>query len=160
VKKSFRSFFYILLVFIAIYAIVSAMNSNEKKYAISEKAYVEALNNNEIAKVTINQNKEVPTGYIIITFKDSTEKKLYVTDVTDAQNFLKENYPEVTISVTDVVRESAFLKYGLPIILILLGFMMIMTLISAIARQSGSGNSKMMDFGKNKAKLQMIWQRR
>jgi len=153
VKKSFRSFFYILLVFIAIYAIVSAMNSNEKKYAISEKAYVEALNNNEIAKVTINQNKEVPTGYIIITFKDSTEKKLYVTDVTDAQNFLKENYPEVTISVTDVVRESAFLKYGLPIILILLGFMMIMTLISAIARQSGSGNSKMMDFGKNKAKV-------
>ena len=139
--------------FIAIYAIVSAMNSNEKKYAISEKAYVEALNNNEIAKVTINQNKEVPTGYIIITFKDSTEKKLYVTDVTDAQNFLKENYPEVTISVTDVVRESAFLKYGLPIILILLGFMMIMTLISAIARQSGSGNSKMMDFGKNKAKV-------
>ncbi|MBR6696740.1 MAG: AAA family ATPase, partial [Lachnospiraceae bacterium] len=129
------------------------MNSNEKKYAISEKAYVEALNNNEIAKVTINQNKEVPTGYIIITFKDSTEKKLYVTDVTDAQNFLKENYPEVTISVTDVVRESAFLKYGLPIILILLGFMMIMTLISAIARQSGSGNSKMMDFGKNKAKV-------
>ena len=152
-KKSFRRFFYILLVFIAIYAIVSAMNSNEKKYAISEKAYVEALNNNEIAKVTINQNKEVPTGYIIITFKDSTEKKLYVTDVTDAQNFLKENYPEVTISVTDVVRESAFLKYGLPIILILLGFMMIMTLISAIARQSGSGNSKMMDFGKNKAKV-------
>ncbi|MBQ8730073.1 MAG: hypothetical protein IJY81_02655 [Lachnospiraceae bacterium] len=56
-KKSFRSVFYILLVFIAIYAIVSAMNSNEKKYAISEKAYVEALNNNEIAKVTINQNK-------------------------------------------------------------------------------------------------------
>ncbi|MBQ8730074.1 MAG: ATP-dependent zinc metalloprotease FtsH [Lachnospiraceae bacterium] len=95
----------------------------------------------------------MPTCYIIITFKDSTEKKLYVTDVTDAQNFLKENYPEVTISVTDVVRESAFLKYGLPIILILLGFMMIMTLISAIARQSGSGNSKMMDFGKNKAKV-------
>ena len=31
--------------------------------------------------------------------------------------------------------------------------MMIMTLISAIARQSGSGNSKMMDFGKNKAKV-------
>ena len=76
-KKSFRSFFYILLVFIAIYAIVSAMNSNEKKYAISEKAYVEALNNTEIAKVTINQNKEVPTGYIIITFTSSTEKKLY-----------------------------------------------------------------------------------
>ena len=100
-KKSFAKVFYFVLIAIVLWAIVAAIQSTEAKYAISEPEYKAALENGQVEKISINQNKEVPTGNIIIKFKNSTEKRLYVTDVTVAEKYVKDNYPKFVLSLDD-----------------------------------------------------------
>ena len=50
----------------------------------TQKQLEQALEDNRVVDATIQQNREVPTGAVIVDTTDSGQKKVYVTDVNQA----------------------------------------------------------------------------
>ena len=80
------------------------------------------------------------------------QKKVNVTDVNTAQEIL-EKY-DIHPDVKDVPQESAFLTTFLPVILTG-AFILILFVMMNRQMSGGGGNSKMMKFGKSRAKMML-----
>ena len=110
----------------------------------------QAAQDGRVTSATLYQNREVPTGSVAAEIEGEGQKKVNVTDVNTAQEIL-EKY-DIHPDVRDVPQESVFLTSLLPVIItgVFIVFMFIM-----MNRQmsGGGGNSKMMNFGKSRAKM-------
>ncbi|MFR8536422.1 MAG: AAA family ATPase [Lacrimispora saccharolytica] len=104
-----------------------------------------------IAQVTINQNPQVPTGEVIINMADGTEKQMYVTDVNEVEQLLRQSGID-GYNVTDVPQENILLTVALPI---LLSTVVVVIIIMVMNRSAGGGgaNARMMNFGKSRARM-------
>ena len=92
----------------------------------------------------------MPTGSVTFQTEDGDQWKVYVTDVKEAEKELQE--AGVDYVNKDVPGESIFLNVILPVILI--GFVIILFMNMMSRAASGAGNnSKMMNFGKSRARL-------
>ena len=102
----------------------------------------------------INQNKEVPTGKLVISLKNDETKVVYVTDVNkvidDVEQIKQENNITVNIRIPDVHRDSIFLTSILP--MLLLGAVVVVVLMMMNAN-AGGGGGKMANFGKSRARM-------
>ena len=112
----------------------------------------QAAQDGRVTSATLYQNREVPTGSVAAEIEGEGQKKVNVTDVNTAQEIL-EKY-DIHPDVRDVPQESVFLTSLLPVIItgVFIVFMFIM-----MNRQmsGGGGNSKMMNFGKSRAKMML-----
>ena len=112
----------------------------------------QAAQDGRVTSVTLYQNREVPTGSVAAEIEGEGQKKVNVTDVNTAQEIL-EKY-DIHPDVRDVPQESVFLTSLLPVIItgVFIVFMFIM-----MNRQmsGGGGNSKMMNFGKSRARMML-----
>lgn len=149
-KKSVRGFgFYI--VFIAMVLLLATYISNmlkegEAKYGM--KDYNNDLSNGKIVSVYLYPNEETPTGRAVAVMTDGTRKVFYVTDVSKAEDAALEK--KIDVIVSDVVKPNFFLTTVLPY---LIGLVIIFMMFSFFSNQSSGGNSKMMNFGKSRAKM-------
>ena len=101
---------------------------------------------------TIQQNREVPTGSVIVDTTDSGQKKVYVTDVNQAIELL--NKYDIDITTQDVPGDNVFLTTLLPVLLTgALVIFLIMMMNRQMAGGGGGGNAKMMNFGKSRARM-------
>lgn len=116
--------------------------------SISNQEFVSILDSDDIYSITVSQNKEVPTGVVVVTLKNGQYKKINVSDVNETEKLLKEKFP--SYKVEDVKRDSAFLQYLLPVIV--MGVILFL-IFSIMGNQGGGANAKMMNFGKSLAKL-------
>lgn len=142
--------FYLLILVVALLITImvnSTMNANNE---YSYKEFVTALENNEIDKVEIKQNQEVPTGELIITLKDTEVKTTYVPDVVDVQSLLYEY--DVDFIVNNVERESWIMTTLIPCLITFVVVFFVFTLMNNQAA-GGGGGSKVMNFGKSRAKM-------
>ena len=102
----------------------------------------------------INQNKEVPTGKLVISLKNDESKIVYVTDVNkvidDVEQIKQDNNITVKVRIPDVRRDSIFLTSILP--MLLLGAVVVVVLMMMNAN-AGGGGGKMANFGKSRAKM-------
>lgn len=99
----------------------------------------------------ITPNSETPTGQVRVSFKDETQDaSFYSTDVVDIEKYLTEK--GVSVEVKDVPSENVLISGIIPIIVGLIVMVFIFSLFSNIQSQ-GSGNSKMMNFGKSRARM-------
>ncbi len=148
--------FYLLvisIILVVVFAIREVTNS-DINYTYEE--FLVDLSEGEVDSVKFVRNQEVPTGKIIVTFNNSKDKAVaYVSDTSKveadiiAYNAL--DAEDVEYEYPDVDRESVFLTTVLPIILIVIAVIFIFVTLS---RQNGGGaNSKMMNFGKSRARL-------
>ena len=112
----------------------------------------QAAQDGRVTSATLYQNREVPTGSVAAEIEGEGQKKVNVTDVNAAQEIL-EKY-DIHPDVRDVPQESVFLTSLLPVIItgVFIVFMFIM-----MNRQmsGGGGNSKMMNFGKSRARMML-----
>ncbi|WP_373219952.1 ATP-dependent zinc metalloprotease FtsH [Blautia obeum] len=112
----------------------------------------QAAQDGRVTSATLYQNREVPTGSVAAEIEGEGQKKVNVTDVNTAQEIL-EKY-DIHPDVRDVPQESVFLTSLLPVIItgVFIVFMFIM-----MNRQmsGGGGNSKMMNFGKSRARMML-----
>ena len=115
---------------------------------ISNQEFVSILDSDDICSITVSQNKEVPTGVVVVTLKNGQYKKINVSDVNETEKLLKEKFP--SYKVEDVKRDSVFLQYLLPVIV--MGVILFL-IFSIMGNQGGGANAKMMNFGKSLAKL-------
>lgn len=100
--------------------------------------------------VTIQQNREIPTGVLRITLKNEQSVKLNVSDVNDAQQ-LMEKYDFDSYVMRNVPSEN-WLTSLLPL-LVVFAAMFILFMMMNNQNAGAGGNSKMMNFGKSRAKM-------
>ncbi|MCR5719303.1 MAG: ATP-dependent zinc metalloprotease FtsH [Lachnospiraceae bacterium] len=130
-----------------IFLFVLHLVKNKKAEDYSRVQLMTDIEAHLVDSVTIVPNAETPTGTLAITLKSGDNKLLYVTDVQEAEETLKEAGLEPTIS--SVKRESWVSNIILPTILIIAVCFLFMGFMNA----QSAGNSKLMNFGKNKAQL-------
>jgi cell division protease FtsH len=143
--------FYIIILLIVVVTLYVSNNIDIKSpdaYSISQ--FEKDIENNNISYVEIRPNVEVPTGEITIVTKDEREESFFVTDTTVVEDMARE--AGVGIYVYNVSKPSWFLTSVLPYILV---FIIVIVLFSFMSNQAsvGGGNSKVMNFGKSRAKL-------
>ena len=139
------------LVFIlAIVILWWTMGTENQQTSMTKAEFTLVLQNAQVDAVQISQNTEVPTGRVSILLKDGKKYTMYVSDVNEIQQVMDDlgfkNY-----YCTNVPQKS-WLESFLPY-LIIFGAMFIFFMIMNNNAAQQSGGSKMMNFGKSRAKL-------
>ncbi len=108
------------------------------------------LQNGNITAAIIYQNQETPTGAVRVRTSDEQDLTLYVTDVTEVEDLLISYnvYP----SVSDVARDNSLMANIIPIVIVLIIVAFIFVMLNN-AQGASAGGSRMMNFGKSRAKL-------
>ena len=139
-----------LLLILGLLVIWWTLGNDNQAASITKAEFVTSLQEGKIEKVQISQNAEVPTGNVIVLFKDETQKSMYVSDVNEIQEIMEAN-GFTNYKCTNVPQKS-WLESFLPYLLIIgVMFIFFMIMNNNAARQGG--DSKMMNFGKSRAKL-------
>ena len=151
-QSTVRGFGFVLLMLILI-AMAAMLPHQGAADKITHQELVTLLSEDHarIAQVTINQNPQVPTGEVIINMADGTEKQMYVTDVNEVEQLLRQSGID-GYNVTDVPQENILLTVALPI---LLSTVVVVIIIMVMNRSAGGGgaNARMMNFGKSRARM-------
>lgn len=153
-KQSFRGIgFYIAFLVILGIAYYFAKTTVDSRYDYTYEQFIKALDDKEVTAVTIKQNREVPTGQVLVKLKGSNDyRKFYVTDTGDIEKLLEKEY-DIYPQVTDVPRDSTFITTILPLIISVLFIVVIIVMMNNRAANSGGTNAKMMNFGKSRARM-------
>ena len=143
--------FYLLVlavIFCAVYFSGNIESSSSDSYSIANLK--KDLGNGNVTSASISQNQEIPTGEVVVKLKSGKNVDFYVSDVKDVQELLDQW--NVSYKLGDVKKTSwvitTLLPYGLGFVAIFLLF----SFLSAQSANSGGGNSKMMNFGKSRAR--------
>ena len=127
---------------------------DQKDEEITWKEFEKLATDEDVEKIVITQNKNVPTGRVELRFKDELDeesvKYLYVSDVNVIQEYMKDKGLEY--EMPDVREDSWFATVVVPVLLTLMGVMLIFTVMN---RQGNGANAKAMNFGKSRARLSM-----
>jgi len=149
VKKGSGIYFGIILLLLVAAVWISQAHNLPSNY--SHNSFMRDLENGDVADAVIIQNEQVPTGALHVTLKNGTERTLYVTDVGEMEDILQEH--DINVRVKDVPQENWFLNYVLPIMVGLIVLVFIFVMLNAQNNNSASSNSRMMNFGKSRARM-------
>ena len=149
-RQSFRGFsFYIVLILIVI-LIWYLMSSGQNRMPVGTYAQLtNDLENEQVISAEITQNAEVPTGSVSVALSDLTSYRVYVSDVKDVEKLLTD--AGISYTMRDVPKESWVMSL-LPLLLVF-GAMFILFMILSGQSQGGGANSRMMNFGKSRARM-------
>ena len=151
-KQPSRIGLYLVLIIALVAGYFYLNNQVVSQSNYTQKQLEQALEDNKVVDATIQQNREVPTGSVIVDTTDSGQKKVYVTDVNQAIELL--NKYDIDITTRDVPGDNVFLTTLLPVLLTgALVIFLIMMMNRQMAGGGGGGNAKMMNFGKSRAKM-------
>ena len=149
-KRGFRGFgFYAILVLIVI-LIWYGLTGNTSTSTYTRAEFEKALQKGNVTYVKVEQNREVPTGSLKIKLKDGTQQYLYASDINEMQTLMDQNKFENYV-VQNVPAESWIMTL-LPYLLIFGAFFILFMIMNNNAA-ANSGGSKMMNFGKSRARL-------
>ena len=151
-KKSRGSapFLILMIALVGWYVLALFFSNNSSDYSHSD--FVKDMEDKKIVSVFVGQNKEVPTGYLTVTFKDGKTKNFYVSDINPVIAEMEEH--NVSYEIGDVERDNPFLTIILPIMIGVIIIVFIIMLFTANAGSGGGGsNGKLMNFGKSRAKM-------
>jgi len=147
--RGFHSYFVFILLLLMVVAILSTLKSSEQDYSRAE--FIADMESGKVTGVEVNPNSETPTGYLKVVLKDGTLKRLYVTDIMEAEQLAREYGFDPLVK--DVPRESWVLTTLVPLVIVLaVGVFMFMMMN---AQNAAGGNSKMMNFGKSRARVSL-----
>ena len=150
-KQPSRIGLYLVLIIALVAGYFYLNNQVVSQSSYTQKQLEQALEDNKVVDATIQQNREVPTGAVIVDTTESGQRKVYVTDVNEAIALL--NKYDIDVTTQDVPGDNVFLTTLLPV---LLTGALVIFLIMMMNRQmsaGGGGNAKMMNFGKSRARM-------
>ena len=148
-------FLILLALFVFAYSFYVRSNSLDL-YSYNLSSFQKDLEAGTINVVTIKQNGEVPTGVVTVLIDGNREERFYASDVNEIvqmvqeQNQKEEQSEGIVLAIDDVERQSTFSQL-LPYVILLVVIMVFMFIM--MMSLQGSGGSKMMDFGKSRAKM-------
>lgn len=152
-KKQMKGLgWYLIFLAVIIAALYFSGNTSPKSQnSYTYRAFLTDLaeRKDTITSVEIYQNEEVPTGEVVVAFEGDVKKSFFVSDVQKVEDVLDNG--GIEYSVKDISKPSWFLTTLLPYILV---FLAVIFLFSFMSNQAGGGgNSKVMNFGKSRARM-------
>ena len=151
-NNSYRGFGFYLLLILIVVGVWYFLDGNTTTNSYTRAAFERDIQSGDVAAIDIVQNREIPTGSVSLTFADSTQKVLIVSDVNEIAAYLQDQ--GITDYTMENVPAESWIMTLLPYLIIfgaMFIFFMIMT--NQAAANAGGGSSKMMNFGKSRAKL-------
>ncbi len=151
--RNFNSIFIfalILLVFVVVLEYGSSLfSSNSNSYNLSKlQSDAEA---GKVRNVVIMPNAETPTGAARVSFNDGSDDVVfYTTDVTAVESLLTDK--SISVEVKDIPSENVLINGIIPIVVGLVVMVFIFSMMTNM-QAGGGGNSKMMNFGKSRARM-------
>ena len=150
---------YLILFFAMFCGIIWYMNKNSKTdsgYTIVD--FQAEVSEDLIGSVEIYQNKEIPTGTVYITYRQTNEEKeFYVSDVNKVQQIImSKGNGNIRLELHDVSGQSnvwTWLPTVVLIVVLLVVVMIVMANMSGAGGGGGAGGGKMMNFGKSRAHM-------
>ena len=144
---------YLILFFAMFCGIIWYMNKNSKTdsgYTIVD--FQAEVSEDLIGSVEIYQNKEIPTGTVYITYRQTNEEKeFYVSDVNKVQQIImSKGNGNIRLELHDVSGQSNVWTWLPTVVLIVVLLVVVMIFM---ANMSGAGGGKMMNFGKSRAHM-------
>ena len=148
-NRSYNVYFILVLLLLGLLIIPSLTDNNQVEYTRGE--LLQDLKEENVLYATITPSRETPTGEVDFVFKDKSVKTLYVTDVNEIEALL-ESY-KIDPAVEKVREENWFLNSVFPVLLAVI--VMVFFFVMMNNQNAGGGNSKMMNFGKSRARLSL-----
>lgn len=149
-KQSSRIGLYLVMIIMLVagYLYLNKQVSVQSGYTMGQLE--KALEDGNVLEAKIVQNSEVPTGSVVAEISGAGQKRIYVTDVKAAEELLRKNGLDPVTE--NVPRDSVFLTTLLPVLLTC-GLVIFFMVMMNRQMSGGGGNSRMMDFGKSRARM-------
>ncbi len=139
----------ILFVLLVVAALWMASQMQMHQQDMTYSAFVQEVEDENVADIYINQNSEVPTGTVTVTLRsDGSSRTVNVSDVNEVKDFLDEK--GVVYGMSDVPHQSMLTVILIPLLITMAGVFLIFFLMN---RQGGGANAKAMNFGKSRARM-------
>ncbi len=148
--KGFNQYFLIIILLLLGLVLINTWQKKNEEYTQAE--YTQDLQAGKVSEVVIHPNGEAPTGYLEVILKSGEEKTLYATDITILESITREN--QIEPKVMDIQRQNWFLTSVLPILVVVIVGVFLFVMMNA-QNAGGGSSSKMMNFGKSRARLSM-----
>ena len=137
-RSGFRGFGVYLILVLAVIAIWYWLDGNN------------VTNTYTIQQFDVVPNREVPTGSVNITFSDSSTQVMLVSDVAEIEQYMRDAGFK-TYTVQNPPEESWLLTL-LPYLIIFAAMFIFFMIMTNQAAANSGGGSKMMNFGKSRAR--------
>ena len=143
--------FFVLVAMVVMLAVFgNDLFGGVNKDSYNYNSFKQDLQKDKVASVQIVQNQEVPTGRVVVVSKENQTKSFYISDVNKVMSYMESvNFTNV------VVKDVQKTPWYVTVLPYFVGFILLFFLFSMFNSQSqgGGGNSKMMNFGKSRAKM-------
>lgn len=131
---------------------VTDRKNDMENVTYTQQQFEQDLADDKVTEIYISQNQEVPTGTVNIVLKDGTSKNFYVSNVNEIQDTVRQYNSAMPIHMRDIARQSQLFSSIFPMLLTVILIIFVMNMF--MSQSAGGGtNSKMMNFGKSRAKL-------
>ena len=141
--------FFILLIICVLIGLGLTLANQNKAESYTYQDYLEKLKDGTITRVIIRQNEEAPTGQVNVKHKDDTVHSFNVVNTETAWQAAMD--AGLSPEVMDISKPNWFMTEVLPMILIFVVMFFMFNMM--LGRGAGGGDSKMMNFGKSRAKM-------
>jgi cell division protease FtsH len=149
-RSGFRGFGVYLILVLAVIAIWYWLDGNNVTNTYTRQQFETALAEGSVTQVNVVPNREVPTGSVNITFSDSSTQVMLVSDVAEIEQYMRDAGFK-TYTVQNPPEESWLLTL-LPYLIIFAAMFIFFMIMTNQAAANSGGGSKMMNFGKSRAR--------
>ncbi len=145
-NKGLGGYLFILAALMCIFWGASFFTANKQQYTSLNME--SALEFGKVTGATITPDQTSPTGTVFLRLDSGETMQIQVTDVKDAEKTLRKYniYPVINEAKGESIFTSIILPIGLSVLAVFIVF-------SILNGQGGGSNSKMMNFGKSRARL-------
>lgn len=149
-RSNYRGFGIYGMLILLVILIWFWLSGSSATSSYTKAQFMKDIEAGNVTAVTVVQNREIPTGSLKVTLKNGSQSVLYTSDVNELQ-LAMEDAGYVNYTVSEVPAESWIMTL-LPYLLIFGALFILFMIMSNNAAANNSGG-KMMNFGKNRAKL-------
>ena len=143
---------YIIFLLILFLILLGINKITDRAQEYSLEKFVADLEGKKVTKVVLTPNSETPTGSILVSLMDGSIRKVYVTNIQDAEMLVR-SYG-IAPDISDVKRESWVVTRLLPLLIaIVVGIFLFMIFFGQSNEQVNASNNKMLAFGKSRARM-------
>ena len=142
-KNPFRPYLWLLFIVLVIFWVIQTLKANSVNYTYGQ--LINDVTAGTIAEAQITPNENGNSGYVVVMGTGGLTKRLYVTDVSAAEEMLRKG------GIDPVIKDRSVMNWVvnilIPILLLALVMVFLLSAILGPAGNSGSGN-RMLNFGK------------
>ena len=128
-----------------------AFMPGRKQNELSYQQFKQVLESGDVGSLVIYQNEQTPTGEVRLANRAGEVYVTYVSDVNQIQQMLQDM--DIDYSMNDVPQTSYWMSILLPVAVSVGAVVLMLIIMNMRAGAGGGTNAKMMNFGKNRARM-------